>query len=158
MDPELVLAQLLSAAREIADRADDDAPHACPDCGVTFGNTASTLADGILALDEWLSKGGFLPQPWRRPAPTVHVLHWVHKHGADVFVFDNHEALVKQKAFIAREWYEREIVDTEVIAAIETALANEDWEAAGTLYAETMESYSLEFFQGFQTTVQSEAT
>lgn len=25
------------------------------------------LADSVRSLDEWLSKGGFLPQDWRRP-------------------------------------------------------------------------------------------
>lgn len=154
MDPDTVLAQLCNAAKDFndahkGDDADDD---------------ASVLADGFLALDEWLRKGGFLPQVWQprterpSPAPTVHVLHWVHKHGADVWVFDNHDALVKQKAGIAQTWFEQEIDDPEVLAAIGAALDNQNWEVAGTLYAEWMEARSVEFFQGFETRLQSEAT
>lgn len=30
---------------------------------------AATLAESIEALDEWLSKGGFLPKPWKGAKP-----------------------------------------------------------------------------------------
>ena len=30
----------------------------------SFSDAASELADAAEALDEWLSKGGYLPKPW----------------------------------------------------------------------------------------------
>lgn len=56
MDPDVVLLQLRSAAREY----DPNSPDAAAD--------AQVVVDGFMALDEWLTKGGFLPKAWE-PTP-----------------------------------------------------------------------------------------
>lgn len=58
MDPNAALAEALDAARAIQD-------------GDEEWHTADKLAERLLALDEWLTKGGFLPGRWSpatRPA------------------------------------------------------------------------------------------
>lgn len=60
MDPNALLARLL----EIAGELEDDRRAALADCAVE-------LADGLLALDQWLSAGGFLPQRWDGPPLRV---------------------------------------------------------------------------------------
>lgn len=58
MDPSANLTeQLKIAARIQAANVTDD------DCLV---NDAERLADLVLALDEWICKGGFLPERWTR--------------------------------------------------------------------------------------------
>lgn len=55
MDPDALLEQMRDAARR------------------TFGmqetsenEDLATLVNGFVALDEWITKGGFLPSPWRK--------------------------------------------------------------------------------------------
>lgn len=56
MDPNANLKE----QREIANRLLDDESES-PD---GFANDATRLAELVVALDEWLSKGGFQPQAW----------------------------------------------------------------------------------------------
>jgi hypothetical protein len=55
MDPNETLKQLLATARYAVEQ--DDQP------------LAADLADLVLALDGWLSKGGFLPVEWNKNFP-----------------------------------------------------------------------------------------
>ena len=57
MDPDANLAEQAKLARRIlaADDAGDYADH-----------DASRLAELVEALDEWIRRGGFLPQAWKR--------------------------------------------------------------------------------------------
>lgn len=62
MDPDLVLEQILDAARTVLAVYDKDEP-----TKVDVENleaSTNTLANGVLALDEWLAKGGFTPSRW----------------------------------------------------------------------------------------------
>ena len=63
MDPNTALDNMRTAQRAY-DKAEKE--------GNTEGmaSAASDLMDATLALDGWLSSGGFLPRPWR---PTVYV-------------------------------------------------------------------------------------
>lgn len=56
MDPDACLKEMLDTADEIASAGDGMAEALGGD-----------LADLVLALDGWLSKGGFLPERWARP-------------------------------------------------------------------------------------------
>jgi hypothetical protein len=57
MDPNELLAEILRRAEKVA-------AYGCSNC------YADLLADGILRMDEWLSKGGLLPEAWKRePIP-----------------------------------------------------------------------------------------
>ena len=54
MDPEIVLKRIRQLTRRILESDD-------------YVNTASTayeLAEKVQALDEWISKGGLLPEDW----------------------------------------------------------------------------------------------
>ena len=53
MDPDETLRIMLEHAALLAD--DEDA-----------SEDAYRLADAVLALDEWITKGGFLPARWTR--------------------------------------------------------------------------------------------
>lgn len=61
MDPNETLKQIRShiAAMNAADLAEDAAAYAF---------AAMQLAESVEALDEWLKKGGFLPDAWQRAA------------------------------------------------------------------------------------------
>ena len=54
MDPNANLDRLLELARRMADQEADDIEE----------DNAIELAELILALDEWLRRGGFLPRRW----------------------------------------------------------------------------------------------
>lgn len=55
MDPNAALAQLRQAYSDYEDTRGEDGDPA-----------ADAMRDAAVALDEWLSKGGFLPNAWRR--------------------------------------------------------------------------------------------
>jgi len=63
MDPDANLAELRREITEyiriadVADRQFDEGPD------------ADRIVELVQALDEWISKGGFLPVAWRVPAP-----------------------------------------------------------------------------------------
>lgn len=52
MDPDATLTDVLEEARRIAD-------------GYVVNTRAVDLARDLLALDEWIAKGGYLPARWR---------------------------------------------------------------------------------------------
>lgn len=52
MDPDAVLAKIREILQQHPERFDDE--------------RFAELANSIEALDYWLSRGGFLPQAWRR--------------------------------------------------------------------------------------------
>jgi hypothetical protein len=65
MDPDEALAQLRAhyqQAFRVLDGTDEDVDPAL---------VLSSLAESAMALDGWLSRGGFLPVPWQRVAPTL---------------------------------------------------------------------------------------
>lgn len=51
MDPDAALTRILELARIRADRADE-------------------LGELVLGLHDWLTRGGFLPEPWQRNWPA----------------------------------------------------------------------------------------
>lgn len=57
MDPDEALRLAREAAGEI-ENADDD--------GTLEGSQVGQLVEAFTALDEWLTKGGFLPDAWKR--------------------------------------------------------------------------------------------
>jgi len=56
MDPNAALAQLRQAIQDTED-------YCCAECGQSAMDDVVTLFQG---LDQWLSKGGFLPAEWGR--------------------------------------------------------------------------------------------
>jgi hypothetical protein len=54
MDPDKALETALLHAAELIDRD-------------THDDQVLELAEAVLALDEWLRKGGFLPKRWKEP-------------------------------------------------------------------------------------------
>lgn len=56
MDPDETLSMIRDLAKQVRAAADDE-------LAASYG---SELADAIEILDEWLSKGGFLPDAWER--------------------------------------------------------------------------------------------
>lgn len=70
MDPDANLEYLRTNARVVV--ASDGSTFSSQD-GETWEGFAKDLAEYVLALDEWITKGGFLPQAWneyRLPAGT----------------------------------------------------------------------------------------
>lgn len=59
MDPNAALAEIRETAAIVRDRIDRGED---PD----VDGSVSVLVEHVEALDEWLSKGGFLPQDWLR--------------------------------------------------------------------------------------------
>lgn len=57
MDPSETLKRIRELTQEMADTRDPDAALV----------VAASLADHIQALDEWLTNGGYLPNPWGAP-------------------------------------------------------------------------------------------
>lgn len=55
MDPDANLAEQLQLAKKIADSEET---------GFDHHDEAWRLAELVLALDEWIKQGGFLPQRW----------------------------------------------------------------------------------------------
>jgi ribosomal protein S20 len=56
MDPDQALQDLRSAIKRLDKSVDTD----------EFINATALTRDAAQALDEWLSKGGFLPKAWER--------------------------------------------------------------------------------------------
>ncbi len=62
MDPEANLREQRKLAAEIV-----SAPDPVDEAGyIELDERANRLADLVQALDEWLTKGGFLPADWRK--------------------------------------------------------------------------------------------
>lgn len=60
MDPTANLAEQLAIAQGVIDIADRR------DTNDINGRDALRLAELVLALNEWIVKGGFLPEQWKR--------------------------------------------------------------------------------------------
>ena len=60
MDPDAALRRII----ELAERAVDADPGKLPDYETVL-DLATELAETVLGLDEWIRKGGFLPEDWR---------------------------------------------------------------------------------------------
>lgn len=71
MDPDAALAAIRTALARFRPKLDEGEP--CPACGYTnhahWCAEVGDLADAFEGLDEWLSKGGFLPDAWKKPEP-----------------------------------------------------------------------------------------
>jgi hypothetical protein len=65
MDPNETLGIMLDRARSILDLRDE-----CPEDD-PMADEAVELAEACLALDLWLTRGGFLPRAWERKVPTT---------------------------------------------------------------------------------------
>lgn len=61
MDPNDALELIREALDRLRDPEESD-----------WNDAAITLAELVEALDEWLSKGGFMPAPWQESRPG----HW----------------------------------------------------------------------------------
>ena len=59
MDPDALLHDVIVDAKEILLEIDSDEDRAAPAL-----IRAEQLAEGILNLHDWITKGGFLPQSW----------------------------------------------------------------------------------------------
>jgi len=57
MDPDVCLSEMMTLALRISKRSDEDIPQSEFD--------ASELAERVVALNDWIVKGGFLPEAWR---------------------------------------------------------------------------------------------
>lgn len=63
MDPSANLREQLKLARRLVDGEEpDDNPVAVG----AYAVDAARLAELVIALDEWIKGGGFLPAPWHR--------------------------------------------------------------------------------------------
>jgi len=58
MDPDVALAEIREQVEEFEGLSDDNFVDAL--------RAADQIVERIKALDEWLSKGGFLPKEWAR--------------------------------------------------------------------------------------------
>lgn len=72
MDPESNLEEQLALAKgilktmdEVRDLRDEDDPESIAIAN-DVADDAERLAELVLALDEWLRKGGFLPRKWEK--------------------------------------------------------------------------------------------
>lgn len=64
MDPDANLKEQLALAESIIEQADsDDSDGDMPQIDT---HDAVRLAELVLAINEWISRGGFLPQQWRK--------------------------------------------------------------------------------------------
>ncbi len=59
MDPDANLEEQLEIAKRLADGT-------CYPEGEDYIEDANRLCELVLALDEWLRHGGFLPHPWSK--------------------------------------------------------------------------------------------
>ena len=59
MDPDANLAEQLTIARNLQQMVDDDRQES-----IEYREDAARLADLVIALNTWISGGGFLPAPW----------------------------------------------------------------------------------------------
>ncbi len=65
MDPDANLQEQLEIARSVVRNIEQREGNAMPDLSeAEIADAADRLAELILALDEWLRHGGFLPHPW----------------------------------------------------------------------------------------------
>lgn len=65
MDPETTLEIIRSALKNLNEEARDyDEPLATQNLVIVPEYTLDMLTDAWESLDEWLSKGGFLPNDW----------------------------------------------------------------------------------------------
>jgi hypothetical protein len=65
MDPNATLYTALNAARNII-KAIDATSHEEDIDANALEHDASDLAEALIALDEWITKGGFVPERWAR--------------------------------------------------------------------------------------------
>ena len=63
MDPDANLEEQLELAQELMEMNSDDMD---TDALQEIEGKASRLAELVLALDEWIERGGFLPKRWVR--------------------------------------------------------------------------------------------
>lgn len=61
MDPDSNLNDQVILAKWIIDM---DGEQLTPEAAALLGQQALALAESVLALNDWISKGGFLPLPW----------------------------------------------------------------------------------------------
>jgi hypothetical protein len=61
MDPNAALAAIREAITSLQEPTDDTED---------AWNQVDELVDHVVALDEWLTKGGFLPDAWASAIPT----------------------------------------------------------------------------------------
>ena len=61
MDPEANLREQLELAESMVDNPEESEEHVDDMC-----NDGRRLAELVLALNEWITKGGFLPTSWKR--------------------------------------------------------------------------------------------
>ena len=67
MDPNETLRKIREAARDVRLALDSYANDTDPlTRAFALAASSDSLADATEALDEWLSKGGFLPSAWQR--------------------------------------------------------------------------------------------
>lgn len=92
MDPNANLAEQLRLAREIQDMTDN-----CPDDGLSdeqksrMAGLGARLADLVLALNEWISKGAFLPTKWQEKSSGYPRYYLVVKLGSEsLYYFVTH--------------------------------------------------------------------
>lgn len=69
MDPDANLQEMLRLAKRIQDRADSSLDGSLERYRKEQTLDAPCLARLVLALDQWLRHGGFLPGPWRAVLP-----------------------------------------------------------------------------------------
>jgi hypothetical protein len=63
LDPNKTLSDIRAVVRRIHQAEDNDAS------AEDIARDAGELATLVQALDEWLTRGGFLPDAWRRSKP-----------------------------------------------------------------------------------------
>lgn len=63
MDPSATLEEARKVASRLVEGIDNDRYDGAP---AQLENDADKLASLFFSLDEWLSKGGFLPKAWER--------------------------------------------------------------------------------------------
>jgi hypothetical protein len=68
MDPNATLSELLALARRVIRAAEiaDIKKKMDREEMETFSDVAVAMAERVQYLDEWLTKGGFLPERWQR--------------------------------------------------------------------------------------------
>jgi hypothetical protein len=61
MDPDANLKEQLQLAAALVEVDPED-----PECGTAVATDTQRLAELVLALDDWINRGGFLPKQWRK--------------------------------------------------------------------------------------------
>lgn len=70
MDPNVTLKEIRDLVRDVDNAVDGKVRMSTQG----LADAAEEIADKFRELDEWVSKGGFLPKAWQQPAGTGH--HW----------------------------------------------------------------------------------